>query len=151
MGDTSRALGIGSSLVFNGKTYQVAPLTIDGRAYFETWLERRALAAVNRVNYDDEAEKSSDKAAVYRDIASGVYSFGSSAFVKAAKSLPGQKQLLYLMMEAGNPGNGDVDEHLVDKIFEEALEEAMEAMGAAEAEDPNSKAPPAVAAGNSGA
>jgi len=132
MGETARALGRGPELEFEGRTYEVSPLTFELQARFETWMERRAYESVrrHRAGVPDE-EYYRLLAAVARDSAAGEYSFGSKASVKAGASLPGIRQLLYLGLSKRHP---EVDEDFVDRLLGAKMEEAVAVLARANAD-----------------
>lgn len=144
MGEVAKALGVGPELTCKGKSYRLSPLTFEMQAQFEVWLEKRAVEAAKRAaRYFTPAEAKEMMAQTMRDIAAGVYSFGGKVCADAAGSLHGLKFLVYLSLLPENP---DVTEALVDELFEEKMEEAVELFQQANA-DPNPKAPAAPAPG----
>jgi hypothetical protein len=77
---------------------------------------------------------------VIRDIATGVYSFGSQAAYTSLQSLPHLRQLFLLMLADNHPKEATPE--LVARMFEHDLEACTQAMTAANA-DPNSPPPAA--------
>lgn len=139
MGDVSQALGAGSSIEFEGQVYQLAPLTYALQAKYETWLERRAVEAVRRQrSYLDDDEYQQKMTAVDRDIAAGIYSFGSKACQDASRSIHGLKELIRLSLAKNYP---EVNHEFVDRLFDTKMQEAANAFMRANA-DPLPQAPP---------
>lgn len=138
MGDTAKALGIGPTLVHKGKTYRLSPLSFEGQALYEVWLEGRAWEVASRSNRFMTGTTPDDvRSIVIRDIASGIYSFGSPAFASSIKTMPGIKKMLHLCLLKEHP---DVTEAVVDEIFEATMAEAVAKLGEVNA-DPNPAAP----------
>jgi hypothetical protein len=123
MAEFSRALDQGSTLEFEGKTYRLAPLTFLSFAAFEQWMIRRAWrAAEQSAKWLPVHLAEARLDAVTRDVAAGVFSWGSRLCGEASQTAPGQKYLLFLML-AGDPAN-EATEELADRIMEEKYREA---------------------------
>lgn len=135
MGDVSKVLGKGSTLEFQGKVYQVAPLTYELQAKFETWLERRAVQAVQKLkNLYSSEEYSAALAGVNGDIASGKYSFGAPASIAAGRTMPGLKEILRITLNKNHP---EVDEAFVDALWDAKEKDLADAMAAIERANPS--------------
>lgn len=128
MGEAGKALGKGTSIRIEGKSFELAPMTLDMVAQFEAWLEDRAWQRVER-------QRGQCADAIYQErlrataelIAAGALGFGSEAYARALDSLAGQKQLLFLMLSARQR---DVDASIVERIFAEQFEETLAKMAA---------------------
>ena len=146
MAEAAKALGKAGSFVFQGKTYRLSPFNYDMVAMFELWLEQRAWDSVERTRHLTSEEVYERRLeAMAKLIASGHFAFGGQAAAEAAKSLPGQKRILFLMLTAC-PDNEDVTEELVDRILQANMANVMSLVNEANA-DPNG-ACPTMASGN---
>lgn len=126
MGDISKVLGKPVPFVFRNKTYDLSPLTYALQAKFEYWLEQRATQALERRKPDlKPAEYEYKYLGLIGDMASGMYSFGSENCLKAAKSIPGLKELFFISLSARH---SDITRAFVDEIFDEKIKEAMAAV-----------------------
>jgi hypothetical protein len=123
MGEAAQALGVGHSIVFEGKTYTISPFNMDMAAMFEVWLEDEAYRKVEiRKPFlaPDEYERRHKQ--VGELVASMAFSFGSEGFQKAMESLPGKKQMfLYMLM----PNHPDISKEFVDRMFNQNLNEII--------------------------
>ncbi len=140
MGAVSLALGAGSTFDFEGRVYHLAPWTFEVQGEFEKYLEREAVAACQRISTflpADSAEKA--LSLLLRDIAAGIYTFGTDTVGKALESNKHSRYLVWLMFRA-QPNQTDVTRELVDRMFKEKLKELMTAAKLANA-DPNETGP----------
>lgn len=142
MGDISKALGEPVPFQFRDTTYQLSPLTFALQAKFEFWLEGRAFEALERQRENMPAEEYEKRyAALLGDVVGGVYSFGGDVSIKAAKSLPGLKELLYISLSARHP---KATRAFVDEIFEDKMKEAAAAVNAVNQDATDPQKPPVV-------
>ena len=117
------ALGVGPELTFEGKVYRLKPMTLIHAAQFAAWLERQAWEGVERAKaWLPPKTHEEALARVSRDVAAGVYDFGSEDYARAAASLSGLKYLTLLSLKENHP---EADEELVDRIFAEKLQRIM--------------------------
>jgi len=145
MGDTAKALGLGSTFEFDGVKYRLGAMDGEVMAVFEQWLEGRAREALKRSQRKTPPDEYQElQSALNADIAAGVYSFGSRVCAKALANTPGQKQMIFLLLKRGKQDDPEtlIDHALVDRIYEKAFSEVM-ALIEADNSDPNSPAPAA--------
>lgn len=117
------ALGVGPELTFEGKVYRLKPMTLIHAARFAAWLERQAWEGVERARAWVPAKTHEEALArVSRDVAAGVYDFGSEDYARAAASMSGLKYLTLLSLQENHP---EVDDELVDRIFAEKMARIM--------------------------
>lgn len=134
MGQTANLLGVGQTITFEGKEYTLSTMTFDMQAKFETWLERRAMDAVRRQKpFCDDEEYKELSCRVITDIAAGVYSFGGSKCVEAAKTLPGVKEILYLSLQKNHK---NIDRETVDRMVAEKISEIAAALSQSNPQTP---------------
>ena len=118
------ALGVGPELTFEGKVYRLKPMTLIHAAQFAAWLERQAWEGVDRARaWLSPASYDEALARVSRDVAAGVYDFGSETYARAAASMAGMKYLLLLALREDDP---TVDEELVDRLVEQKMARIVE-------------------------
>lgn len=100
-----------------GKVYKLSVLTLEGRATFTRWLEKRAREEAVRAVADlpDESAKRAYIQAITQDIASGTYEFGGEACYKALGSGPGKIYAVYLSLLENYP---DATEELAAELLE---------------------------------
>lgn len=142
MGQISQALGLGSQFEFGGKTYTIAPWGYEIQGLFERYLEAEAVKAARRMaQYLSDEEKRQLLADVNRDIASGVYTFGSDLVSKAIfGSLQHFEQLLYLCLRPNHP---DVTPAVVKEIVLAQMEDVWQKMMEANTDPTRTPARPA--------
>jgi hypothetical protein len=142
MGQISQLLEVEESLVHDGKTYKLAPLTLEMQAQFEQWLEDRAWKSLERQRSGLSAQEYEVRAGkLQRDIAADLYGFFSECSHNAL-SQPfgkGNRQLMFLRLKANHP---DADAALVWDIIEKNAVELLTKMQKMD-HDPNSQAPQA--------
>ncbi len=115
---------------------------------FSPHTKRRAMSKVRQLNQDNPAELERQTDATRRDIAAGVFSFGSPACLLSCRSLVGIKKLLHLTINKNHP---DVDEAFIDRLFDAKADEAATAMNqAAGADTPDEGDGPKAAASPAG-
>lgn len=131
MGDTARTLGIGPVIPFEGKDYTVSPLTFREHGKFEVWLERRARDIVRRATDITPEQEIRLLNEVTRDAVAGIYSWGGEVCAMASISLHGRKELMRLALSKQHP---EVDNELVDRLFEAFFAETEAAMKLANAD-----------------
>jgi hypothetical protein len=118
VGDVAKAAGVGHSLKFRGKSYELKPETPEMVGRFEVWIEDGAWSAAKRAakRFKNRAEYDAYLREERRDIASGTYSYGSEYYGRASRTMAGFRQRLYLALHAGDP---DVTEELVAAMTDE--------------------------------
>ncbi len=137
MGDTNKALGGGSQLEFDGKTYTVSPWTYDIQKKFEQYMEKEAFASLKRMRPNLNDEEWRDQLSLLNEnITIGVYSFTSGRVAKALTHIPHQKYLLYLCLVPNHP---DVTRETAGKMIDKILDDVFIAMGDANADPTNSE------------
>ena len=123
MGDISRALGLGSTLDHNGKTYTLSPWTYKLQGEFERYIQAAALkdlkdllaaGALTPAEYDSDRRELRDK------ILSGELSFGGEYIAKSISQLRHFRKLVLLMLLPTHP---EVNEEFVQEIISARLEE----------------------------
>lgn len=138
MGQIAKALGMGSEIRHNGRTYNVSPWTYKIQGEFERYLEGQAVQAVRRMRpHMNEYEWKEAMTQVQRDITTGVYTFGSEQVAQALQALPHMKHLFYLLLKENHP---EVTPELAAEIVDSDTREAMARMAEANA-DPTSPTP----------
>ena len=126
------ALGLGPELTFEGKVYRLKPITLIHAARFSAWLERRAWEGVERSQaWVNPKTYEANVKIVSRDIATGVYDFGSEDYARAAESMAGMKFLTMLSLQESHP---EVDEEFVDRLFAEKMQRIIALRNKAEAD-----------------
>ncbi len=132
MGQISQALGQGSQFTFKDKTYTLAPWTFGIQSQFERYLEDKAVRAAKRMSslltkqeYDDLMSR------VVRDIASGVYTFGTEVVQQAMQSMENMQYMTFLQLRENHP---EVKLDLVKEMFKEELDTILQKMNEANAE-----------------
>lgn len=129
MGQVSTALSIPVTFDHLDKTYSLSAWNYKIQGQYERYLEDRAVQACRRMMRSlspDEAEQA--LASVQRDIACGIYSFGSDQVAKSLKSLENLKHLFYLQL---HDNHSEVKPKLVEELFETRSEEMLELMSRA--------------------
>lgn len=140
MGKFLDAIQVPREVVVDGKTFRLSPLTLELRAQYELWMERRAIEAVRRQKrFESDEEYHQSLGAVHRDIASGVYTFGTPVWLNFVKSMSGQKYLIYLMLRLCQK---DQPEQITEDLVEKYFEEFASALVPKEEEVPNPNPPP---------
>jgi hypothetical protein len=131
VGDVAKAAGVGHSIKFRGKAYELKPETPEMIGRVEVWLEGQAWASAKRAaRFLKPAEHAALLRDTGRDIAAGVYSYGSQYYATATRTMAGFRERLLLAIRAGDPS---ADEELVaamtdDKAEREAFAEAVRLM-----------------------
>jgi hypothetical protein len=116
VGDVAQVLGRGSSIQFEGESYELKPLTYDRIGQFEVWLEERALAAVERHQKRcGPGEYRERMAQAHRDIAACLYSWGGALCWQALNSDRGFCHALYLTLA----GSAEVTPEWVKRLYTE--------------------------------
>lgn len=140
-------LGLPVDFDHGGKTYKVSPVDVEIVGLFETWLEGRALAAIQRHAPDPASPERASPGRLLpgewmahqevwqRDVACGMYEWESPAAISARYSTAGQKYLAFLQLARQSKG---VTLQLVDAIWKDP--EALQRLRAAQAQvaSPNS-------------
>lgn len=113
MGKVSTALGLGTSLEYDGQTYNISPWTYRIQGEFEKYMERKAVETFKLLSECmTPEERAVELAALRREIVSGEYSFGSDTIARALNSVGHLTYLFYLMLKPNHP------EMTVDKAGE---------------------------------
>ena len=140
MAEISKALGLGSTFEFNGKTYTCSPWTYKIQGEFEKYLEDYAMRTAKKMRqYLTEPEYADLISKTHKDIAEGYYAFGSEPCMRAMQTLTHFKKILHLCLLPKHP---DMEMQTVDELVQNRLEEMMAKMGEATA-DPNQNGPEA--------
>lgn len=142
--DEEQVLGMGTEIEFEGRTYRMAPLTFELQAKYVAWLKRQAVEAIRQQRSyltEEEYDKKMDR--VDRNIAAGVYGFGSDLCIQSVKGPDGLKELVRLTLGKNHP---EVDHEFVDRLFETKVKEAAAALQRANA-DPLPETPTTQSAG----
>jgi hypothetical protein len=138
MGEHAKALGVGSSIEFRGKTYTVPPWNFGIMGKYESYLEdyalQRARQAARRMSNDESRDY---LRAVSQDIATGAYSFGGSLVKESLNKPQHFKYLLWLLLQENHP---EVRLELVSEMVDEKMAEIIDKMAEANA-DPNQQTP----------
>lgn len=122
MGDVAKAAGVGHSIKFRGQSYELKPETPEMVGRFEVWLEGQAWAAAKRAaKHLKPAEHAQLLRDTGRDIAAGVYSYGSEPYASAMRTMAGFRERLWLAIQAGDPS---VDEALIAAMTDDKTERA---------------------------
>jgi hypothetical protein len=124
---------------YKGKTYHLSEMTIEHRAKFSRWLERRARdeAARAAMELPEEAGERYMRVIV-REIASGAFEWGSLASVQALLGHKGAAYALTLRLSEQHP---EVDEEFAEEIVLGMLAERVSAFTAGlESADPKARA-----------
>jgi hypothetical protein len=138
MAEISKALGLGSTFDFNGKSYTCSPWTYRIQGEFEQYLESHAMKTVKKMRqYLTESEYGELVAKTHKDIAEGYYAFGSEPCMRAMQTLTHFKKVLHICLLPKHP---DIDMNTVDELVQNRLEEMMAKVGEANS-DPNPNGP----------
>lgn len=132
MGLVAKALGAGSEFTFRGETYRLSPWSFKIQAEFETYLEEQAVRSIRKFQKllpKDEYESALQR--VLRDITAGVYTFGSEVVQDSLRSLPHLTHLTWLMLREAHP---KLPKTLVAEMYQEQLDELMQAVSEANAD-----------------
>jgi hypothetical protein len=138
MAEISKALGLGSSFDFNGKTYNCSPWTYKIQGEFERYLEDHAMRTARKMRqYLTDQEYTDLIARTHKDIAEGYYAFGSEPCMRAMQTLTHFKKILQLCLQPKHP---DIEMNTIEELVQNRLEEMMSKVGEANA-DPNPNGP----------
>lgn len=111
----------------DGKKYALKELTLHGQAKFSRWLEQRAIEAAGRAQQhlpDDAGDRALRH--VMRDIAAGVYEWGSEASLHALGQPAGiQKAIALSLAENAPPGSAEDWEAVAAMLAECRLKEVV--------------------------
>lgn len=114
-------LGVSDELTYDGKVYKLSELSLEGRAKFSRWLERRARDEAIRGSANLPSDQQDRYLRVVsRDIAAGVYEFGGEVSVAALREPAGRRYIVYLSLLENHP---DADEELAEKLIENRMRE----------------------------
>ncbi len=131
-------LAIEDTITDNGVTYQVGGITLEVMAAMEDWVERDALAELQRLFPNDGVEL---RVAMGRLIAAGTFKFYSTTMQSRIYEVDGSKKLWTLRIRQNHPS---VDEKTIGDVIENKFVELIKIRDheQAEALDPkNSPAP----------
>lgn len=132
MGKVAAALGLGSSLTYKDKVYNISPWTYRIQGEFEKYLERTMMETYKLMApYMSEQERKEELGKIRKEIVSGEYTFGSDTVAKALGSLPHLTYLLYLMMRVNHP---EITVDLAGEIVQAQMGEVMDKMAEANAD-----------------
>lgn len=148
MSESADAVGLPAIVQWEGKPYYVSPMDhVEVVAAYESYLEDQAWQAIRRAkakgylsaeDYQEQAD------GIRRDIVSGVYSYGSKAWLDSIRCMQHQKQLLWLMLTHPE-GQRDIPISLVDAMYAKPEKLADILRVAFKGTDPNAAAPAAPA------
>jgi hypothetical protein len=136
MGLVNKALGGGATFDYKGKSYTLSAWTYEVQAEFERYLEGRAVAAAQRLGRflsPAQAESMMDK--VLRDVAAGVYTFGTETVAQSLKSVGHLKMLTWIMLKGNHP---EITKDQSDEMVDAQLGEVIDTVNRMNA-DPNSE------------
>ncbi len=120
MGQISKALGIGSQFTYKGETYYLSPWTYKIQGEFEEYLAEHAMRCVRKLaKVLPEAEYQAILKSTIRDIASGVYTFGSEEVQDCLRSTQHLIHLTWLQLLPKHP---KVTKELVTEMYQEEME-----------------------------
>lgn len=132
MGKVAAALGMGTTIDFEGKTYKLSPWTYKIQGEFERYLEDHLYQVYKRMApLMTPQERLVELGKIRQEVVSGQYTFGSEVVAQALTSLPHLTHLLYLMIRVAHP---EVDKELVGRIVDAQMEEVMAKMAEANAD-----------------
>lgn len=143
MGELSKALGMGATIDFEGKTYTLAGWTKGVQASMEMLIEqdvlKKARQQLLKCSIEDKADSTLNPVSVAsRDIREGLYSFGSVGFSNCLKNKQIYwKHALVFMLQENHP---EANMDLVERIYQGKWDEMMEAVQRSD-DDPNSQPP----------
>lgn len=123
MSDAASAVAAPIILKHKGKDYELAPLSIDGIAMFERWLENRAFEAIE-VRKGTIAEDDYERllGAWVEQCASGRYRWASKVAQRAARTKDGLAFLLFVQLAEKNP---TMSQRLAAEILEASMAEVL--------------------------
>lgn len=129
MGDINRALGGGSEFEYKDKKYKLSPWDYRTQASYERYLEGEAFKALKRLKPLLSADDYKEQLNMYqKDVAIGVYTFGSEYVVKSWQFLPNFKHLVFLMLQKNHPElTGDDVSKMIDEMYEDIVVKVTEA------------------------
>lgn len=142
MSEMANVLGVSPSFEFEGRTYKVGPRDFEVEAMMAAELEARSLRAVQR--YAGRMGPDEQKAQFdgwRRDVAAGVWDYGSPDFIAFYLSPNGARKAAYCQLLKHNPGR--IDESVMDRVWADAAKwrELNELLAGANA-DPLTSGPP---------
>lgn len=130
---------------YKGKTYKLAPMTVEIMAQWESYLEGRAWQALDRSkNFREPADYQKAARDLEADIVAGKYGFFSEVSMEAQQGFqsggvfsPGYRQMAYLRLKINHP---EVDDKFIWDMTEDKAEEIMAKMRTMDT-DPNPQEP----------
>ncbi len=132
MGDVSSALGMGTLLQFEDKTYTVSPWSYKIQGAYELYLWHQAKLALQDMRGwlvpEDYQFLLSD---LHKRKTAGEFTFGSDTVAKSLLCLPHVKYLLYLQLKDNHP---EATQELAGKMVDAKLKDVMEALAEANAD-----------------
>lgn len=110
------------------KTYRVGKLTKGQEARFARWLEKRVRDDAARALAEMPAAQSEQYASgARRDIAAGLYGWGTPACVHALQTREGQIYAIYLALSDNNP---EIDLEAAERLYEHKQKETLDLLAA---------------------
>lgn len=125
-------LGLGGSITFADKKYELRKPSITEEARFSRRLEDRALDAVARAKVPPE-EADALRRAVMRDIAAGHWEVDSAGYVEALRTPDGMGYMLHLILSRDHP---EVTEEVGRAMVEHGMKEVAAALIREATDDP---------------
>lgn len=86
-----------TEIVFKGTTYHLRQPNQLEEGMFQRWLEQRALEAIERGVYAEEARRDRDRQLHFQDVATGVYEAGGAVYAKASMMPSGMAKMLSII------------------------------------------------------
>jgi len=121
MADAAAALAAPVTIRHRGKEYALSPLTLDGIAMFERWLENRAFETIElRKGQIPQEDYETLLGAWIEQCAAGRYRWGSKAAQRAARTKEGMTFLLFVQLAERNP---TMTQTLAAEILESSVSE----------------------------
>jgi len=140
MGAVAKGLAAPVEFEFEGSTWKLSPWTYAVQEAYETHLEGIVFKKLKRQRLNLTATEYDDMLrAATRDIATGVYTFGTELVAESLRSLSNMKMMVLIMLKQGHPTLGM---EFVDRVFDDEVtfKEIMARMNAANS-DPNGQTP----------
>lgn len=99
MSIAAAALGLSRALSFQGKEYQLKPLTYEGCARISLWLEERSAIAMQRLIRSGAVNEKAAIAGHLANVAAGKFEPGGDAFQEVLEEQTGFRKLVELMLD----------------------------------------------------
>ena len=138
MGQIANALATPVSFQHAGKEWKLSPWDYGIQGKLERYLEQHAIKVAREMG-QSLPESDADKLLrdTRRDIAHGMYTFGSDEVAQCLKAMPHLKHLTYLMLQVNHP---EIEKREVEDMFRDSLDSVLGAVTQA-ISDPNRQAP----------